>query len=145
MKSKIVRCGCVFILAAFFFSAPSFAQANADSSEALHKARTKEKFLSIDTLKVKLALTAEQETRIREIFATNREEARQERELYKGVASAQARLVKERFDKFDKDILAVLDANQKKKYEALKRELGNRNKETPRKKTSPKTNTENTP
>lgn len=124
MKPKIFHVVIVFMLSTLFFSMHAFAQAHADSSEALLKTKKRENsFFSIDTLKIKLALTAEQETKVREIIDGNREKMKQERELYKDIASAQARLIKQHFDKTDKEIFAVLSAEQKKKYDQFKKEF----------------------
>lgn len=156
MSLKAVGLINVAVIAALLLPAPSFAQAKTDSSRTILKTRSdssrarfiermNSRHFSADSLKRRLSLSPEQETKVRELVQAYQEQTMADRELYKGVAMAQLRASKERFDKFDKEMLAVLDANQKKKYEAFKRELGNRNKETPRKKTSPKTNTENTP
>lgn len=124
MNPKIFHLVSGFILSTLFFAAHSFAQANADSSEALLKIKKRESsFFSVDTLKIKLALTAEQETKVREIIDANREKMKQDRELFKDIASAQARLIKEHFDKTDKEIFAILNAEQKKKYDQFKKEF----------------------
>jgi len=156
MKSKAVRFLSVFVLAGLLLPAPSFAQAKtdssrralkakSDSSRALLKTRMDSTHFSIDSLKIRLALTPEQEMKIREIIKVNREQAKQDRELYKGVATAQLRAAKERFDKSDGEILALLDANQKKKYEALKKERLGRIKETQKTKAPKKETTSSTP
>jgi len=157
MKSKVVSFLCVSVLAALLFSAQSFAQTKADSSRKALRAKSDSSrallrmkmdstyFSIIDSLKIRLALTPEQETKVREILKTHREQAAKDRELYQGVAMAQLRASKERFDKSDKEILAVLDANQKKKFEALKKARWGRRKETQKTPIPPKKTSGSTP
>jgi len=118
-------------------------QAKSDSSRAFLKMNSTR--FAIDSLKIRLALTPEQETKIGEILKIYREQAVADRELYKGFPQAQIRATKERFDKADKEIFALLDEKQKKKYEVLKKERFTRMKETQKQKATPKAKPANTP
>ncbi len=112
-------------------------RARFDSSRALLKTRMDSTRFLIDSLIVRLTLTPEQETKIREILKINREQTAMDRELYQGFPQAGARANKERFDKTDKEIFALLDAEQRKKYELLKKDFFTR-KEAQKKKAKAK-------
>jgi len=144
MKLKVVELLSVLVFATLLLPAPSFAQAKTDSSRARLKMRLDSTHFSIDSLIIRLALTPEQETKVRELRKAHQEQTAKDHELYRGVAMAQLRASKERFDKFDKEMLAVLDANQKKKYEAFKKERLGR-KEMQKKKSPKKETTNSTP
>lgn len=114
MKAKVLGWLGVFgMVTLLTVPAPSFSQALSDSSHVLMRA---------DTLQLKLGLTDEQTAKIRDIIKANYEQTLKDRELYKGARMAMMRASKERNEKMKKDIFTLLTNEQKKKYEALKKE-----------------------
>jgi len=98
-----------------------------------------------DSLKTRAALNPEQEIKVREILKAHHEQTAADQELYRGFPQTLLRAAKERFDKTDKEILALLDANQKKKYALLKKDrLGQREARRSKKKQTGKAQPDST-
>lgn len=146
----------LFLMAVILLPAFALAQTESDSSRKATKVRTKadsirralrmnSMLFSIDSLVVRLALTPEQEPKINAILKTDIEQADADRELYKGFPQALNRATKERFDKTDKEILTLLNADQKKKYELLKKEHFARMQERQKQRTTEKAKPASTP
>lgn len=114
MRAKVLGwLGRLGVVIFFVAPAPCFSQALSDSSHI---------FMRADTLRIKLGLTDEQTAKVRDILKANHEQTLMDRELYKGTRMAMMRASKERNEKMKKDIMALLTNEQKKKYEALKKE-----------------------
>ncbi|CUS77896.1 LTXXQ motif family protein [Candidatus Kryptonium thompsonii] len=83
----------------------------------------------LERLKQELNLTPEQVTKIQKILDSAQKQAEIDREKYQGNREAMMKAMRERWEKIDKEIEAVLTKEQKKKYEAIKKERQERMRE----------------
>ena len=74
-------------------------------------------------------MTPEQVTKIQKILDSAQKQAEIDREKYQGNREAMMKAMRERWEKIDKEIEAVLTKEQKKKYEAIKKERQERMRE----------------
>ncbi len=83
----------------------------------------------LERLKQELNLTPEQVTKIQKILDSAQKQAEADREKYQGDREAMMKAMRERWEKIDKEIEAVLTKEQKKKYEQIKKERQERMRE----------------
>ncbi|CUS97231.1 Spy/CpxP family protein refolding chaperone [Candidatus Chrysopegis kryptomonas] len=83
----------------------------------------------LERLKRELNLTPEQVTKIQKILDSAQKQAEIDREKYQGDREAMMKATRERWEKIDKEIEAVLTKEQKKKYEQIKKERQERMRE----------------
>ncbi|MFN3134225.1 MAG: Spy/CpxP family protein refolding chaperone [Candidatus Kryptonium sp.] len=76
----------------------------------------------LERLKQELNLTTEQVAKIQKILDSAQKQAEIDREKYQGNREAMMKAMRERWEKIDKEIEAVLTKEQKKKYEVIKKE-----------------------
>lgn len=83
----------------------------------------------LERLKRELNLTPEQVTKIQKILDSAQKQAEIDREKYQGDREAMMKATRERWEKIDKEIEAVLTKEQKKKYGQIKKERQERMRE----------------
>ncbi|MEN3038806.1 MAG: hypothetical protein ABDI07_06600 [Candidatus Kryptonium sp.] len=83
----------------------------------------------LERLKQELNLSQEQVVKIQKILETAQKQAEADRERYQGNRDAMMKAMRERWEKIDKEIEAVLTKDQKKKYEQIKKERQERMRE----------------
>lgn len=83
----------------------------------------------LERLKQELNLTPEQVVKIQKILDSAQKQAEIDREKYQGNREAMMKATRERWEKIDKEIEAVLTKEQKKKYEQIKKERQERTRE----------------
>jgi Spy/CpxP family protein refolding chaperone len=76
-----------------------------------------------------LKLTPEQTAKIQKILDDAQKQAEIDRQKYQGDREAMMKAMRERWEKIDKEIEAVLTKEQKKKYEQIKKERQERMRE----------------
>ena len=83
----------------------------------------------LERLKTELKLTPEQTAKIQKILDDAQKQAEIDRQKYQGDREAMMKAMRERWEKIDKEIEAVLTKEQKKKYEQIKKERQERMRE----------------
>jgi Spy/CpxP family protein refolding chaperone len=83
----------------------------------------------LERLKTELKLTPEQTAKIQKILDDAQRQAEIDRQKYQGDREAMMKAMRERWEKIDKEIEAVLTKEQKKKYEQIKKERQERMRE----------------
>lgn len=83
----------------------------------------------LERLKTELKLTPEQVVKIQKILDEAQKQAEVDRQKYQGDREAMMKAMRERWNKIDKEIEAVLTKEQKEKYEKIKKERQERMRE----------------
>jgi Spy/CpxP family protein refolding chaperone len=83
----------------------------------------------LERLKAELNLTPEQTAKIQKILNSAQKQAELDRQKYQGDREAMLKAMRERWEKIDKEIEAVLTKEQKAKYEKIKKERQERMRE----------------
>ena len=83
----------------------------------------------LERLKSELKLTPEQTAKIQKILDDAQKQAEIDRQKYQGDREAMMKAMRNRWEKIDKEIEAVLTKDQKKKYEQIKKERQGRMRE----------------
>ncbi len=83
----------------------------------------------LERLKTELNLTPEQTAKIQNILSSAQKQAELDRQKYQGDREAMFKAMRERWEKIDKEIEAVLTKEQKAKYEKIKKERQERMRE----------------
>jgi Spy/CpxP family protein refolding chaperone len=83
----------------------------------------------LERLKTELKLTPEQTAKIQKILDDAQKQAEIDRQKHQGDREAMMKAMRERWEKIDKEIEAVLTKEQKKKYEQIKKERQERMRE----------------
>ncbi len=83
----------------------------------------------LERLKAELKLTSEQVVKIQKILDDAQKQAEVDRQKYQGDREAMVKAMRERWNKIDKEIEAVLTKEQKIKYEKIKQERQERMRE----------------
>lgn len=117
MKGKILTLG---LLALFILSI---------TISALSQERRRGFEGYLERLKKELNLTPEQTEKIQKILESAQKQAELDRQKYQGDREAMLKAMRERWEKTDKEIEAVLTKEQKAKYEKIKKERQERMRE----------------
>lgn len=83
----------------------------------------------LERLKAELNLTLEQTAKIQKILDSAQKQAELDRQKYQGDREAMLKAMRERWEKVDKEIEAILTKEQKTKYEKIKKERQERIRE----------------